>query len=189
MLKIFSLKESQVNASKAMYNGKIIKCLIDPHHNLDDVTNYIGNGSQGKLYIFPENNMSLLDTQLFIKNLVDSEISEPITIITANQNIIMDMIGDCVGILNTDYSVSECNSATLYANLYDIQRICGLKRCSVFAANKLKELIDAVAIFETDSTLIITSAEYTEIKESLDIIGDEVFKFMISNKLEKIKNR
>ena len=65
---LFDLTPEQIDMSKNIYNGKIIKCLVAPYHNynqLEKVVTYTKN-----TFLFPEREMTSAQCSSLINMLV-----------------------------------------------------------------------------------------------------------------------
>lgn len=119
---LFDLNEEQISMSKTIYNGKIIKCLVAPYHShrqLEELITYTPT-----TYLFPEKEMTAEQVRGFISMVVyNTKITEndEIRIITANQNIILDMIDSSVRILTEFDTVVDCPTKTFMANIHNIR--------------------------------------------------------------------
>jgi hypothetical protein len=171
---IFDLSTEEVETSEAIYNGKVIKCLVAPYHTyaqLEKIVPYTKT-----TFLFPEREMTTAQLSNFISMVVNMPTTDEIRIITASQNIIIDMVDTSVRILTEGGDVVPCPCKTFMANIHDIRynilenpnhelsqsqkqhgkdkvndlitRINNLKGTSVSKADKDKLLIDISMIGE-----------------------------------------
>ncbi len=117
---LFDLTEEQIEMSKTIYNGRVIKCLVAPYHSkrqLEEIVKYTPT-----TYLFPESEMTTSQAAQFISLvLATKKEDDEIRIITASQSIILDMIDGCVRILTEFDEIVDCPTKTFMANIHDIR--------------------------------------------------------------------
>ena len=91
---LFDLTIDQEATSKMMYNGKVIKCLVAPYHSYTQLEKIVPFTKT--TYLFPEREMSISQVKSLISMIAANPSQEEFRIVTANQNIIIDMVGECV---------------------------------------------------------------------------------------------
>lgn len=117
---LFDLTEDQIGASKMMYNDKVIKCLVAPYHNYNQLEQEVEYTQT--TFLFPEREMNANQTRGLINTIVNNpNITGEVRIVTTNQSIITDMIDTSVRILTEGGDVVECPSKTFMANIHDIR--------------------------------------------------------------------
>jgi len=117
---LFDLTAEEEIASKIVYKGRIIKCLITPYHNYHDLIDAIIKTEC--LLLLPERDRSIPQLKNLVNEIVDDTPKESeILIVTVSQNIIMDMIDPCVRILTEDGKIINSPEKTLMANIHDIR--------------------------------------------------------------------
>jgi len=114
---LFELESSDV--SNNIYEGKVIKCLIAPHHTFNDLKDVVPYTKS--TFLFPEREMNSTQLRSFVSMLVKSDIQDEIRIITSNQDIILDMINTNCRILTGGGKVVECPEKTFMANIHTIK--------------------------------------------------------------------
>ena len=82
---LFDLSQEQIETSKMLYSGKIIKCLISPYHTYEQLEKQIPFTKT--TYLFPEREVPIPKLKGLISMIVNSPIQEEFRIITTNQNI------------------------------------------------------------------------------------------------------
>lgn len=68
---IFDLASDQIDTSKVMYNGKIIKCLVAPYHSYAQLEKLIPFTKS--TYLFPERDLNNNQLRGFISLVVSSK--------------------------------------------------------------------------------------------------------------------
>jgi len=117
---LFELTEEQISTSKMMYGGKVLKCLVAPYHSNKQIEEMLEFSPT--TFLFPEKEMSLPQVKNFISMIVSSTIiNDEVRIITTSQNIIMDMVDDCVRILTEGGDIVESPEKTFMANIHTIR--------------------------------------------------------------------
>lgn len=116
---LFNLSQTDINTCKAIYNGKVIKCLVAPYHSYNELESIIPYSQY--TYLFPEREMNMIQISNFISMLANSNINEDILLITSSQNIIINMIDCCVKILTQHNTIVDCTCKTFAANIHDIR--------------------------------------------------------------------
>lgn len=179
---LFDLTPEQEETSKMMYDGKIVKCLVAPYHSyaqLEKIVPYTKN-----TYLFPERELSVAQIKGLISMIVKSPSTEEFRIITANQNVILDMVDDCVRVLTEAGNLVDCPVKTFMANIHTIRyKVLEneehqlSKADKTQAHDKVQQLIDAVS--ETKS---ISKSEFDQLIREIDMIGEPI----ISSKIKEL---
>lgn len=174
---LFDLTTDQEETSKMMYNGKVLKCLVAPYHSyaqLEKVVPYTKT-----TYLFPEREMSVSQIRSLISMIASSPSQDEFRIITANQNIILDMVGECVRVLTEGDEVVYTGTKTFMANIHDIRyellendahRLSEKDRSQ--SHNKVQKLIDRV----NDKSTKISQADFGKLITEIDLIGEPIIK-------------
>jgi hypothetical protein len=179
---LFDLTEDQEKTSRSIYNGKVIKCLVAPYHTYDKLEKVIPYTKTTLL--FPEREMSTTMIKGLISMIVANPSQDEFRIITTNQNIIMDMVGDCVRVLTEGGDIVYTGTKTFMANIHDIRyellendnhRLSESERTE--SQNKIKTIINRV----NDKTPI-TRTDFTQLISEIDLIGEPIIK----NKLKEM---
>lgn len=194
---LFDLTPEQADASKMMYNNRIVKCLIAPAHSYNDLEKLVHYDKS--TFLFPEREMNDLQKRQFISMILASprfNEEDEIKIITSCQEIILDMIDTSVRILNADLEVLKCPIKTFMANIHDVH-ISILKNekyqvsTSVASSKSIHhEGIDAIFeriqyLAET-KTKTITRKEYDQLKLKINMIGEELVVNVLENHLSRL---
>lgn len=123
---LFELTKEQEVASKMLYNGKVVKCLVVPYHTYNEIkfdSNFISNRIEmdysENVFMFPEKELSEVQSRQFVSLIVNGKHQE-VLIITASQNIILDMFDGCVRILTEFDTIVDCPAKTFAANIHTI---------------------------------------------------------------------
>jgi len=184
---LFDLTDEQIELSKLMYNGKVIKCLVAPYHS------YIELESRIKYtpwtYLFPERDMSYKGTSALIRLLVEKDMLGDVLIVTSHMNIIQDMVDGCVRILTEDDEVVSCPCGTLAANIhtirYDMLENASHQRTESkkpFFNESVNEIIETI-----NSATSFTQDEYDKLLVRVELVGEEIIRYklkeMLSGKL------
>lgn len=185
---LFDLTEEQESMSKMMYNGKIVKCLVVPFHTYEQLEQEIDYTPT--TFLIPERSMSPDQVRGFISMVANSPKEGEFRIITANVNIICDMIDSSVRILTEGGDIVDCPCKTFMANIHTIRydifenqsfRLTDRERNS--GETKVNSLIDAIK-----SKSSITKTEFDNLMVHIDMIGEDLIrvklKEMAYDKLE-----
>ena len=174
---LFDLEPDQEATSKMMYNGKVIKCLVAPYHSYAQLEKIVPFTKT--TYLFPEREMSVAQVKGLISMIVANPSQEEFRIVTANQNIILDMVGDCVRVLTEGDEVVYTGTKTFMANIHDIRyellenddhRLSESERTQ--AHKNIGVLIDRVNDTETP----ITKGDFAQLISQINMIGEEFVK-------------
>lgn len=174
---LFDLEPDQEATSKMMYNGKVIKCLVAPYHSYAQLEKIVPFTKT--TYLFPEREMSVAQVKGLISMIVANPSQEEFRIITANQNIILDMVGDCVRVLTERDEVVYTGTKTFMANIHDIRyellenddhRLSESERTQ--AHKNIGVLIDRV----NDKATPITKGDFAQLVSQINMIGEEFVK-------------
>ena len=173
---LFDLTPEQIDMSKNVYNGKIIKCLVAPYHSynqLEKEVTYTKN-----TFLFPEREMTSAQCSSLISMLVKNPSQDEFLVITANQNIILDMIDSNVRILTERGDIVDCPTKTFMANIHDI-------RYSVLE-NKAHQLSDEeksegnkviqnlIGLVQKGSEM--TKVEYDALITKIEMVGEDIIR-------------
>jgi hypothetical protein len=174
---LFDLTPDQEATSRMMYNGKVIKCLVAPYHSYAKLESQIPFTKT--TYLFPEREMSVAQVKGLISMIVANPSQEEFRIVTANQNIILDMVGDCVRVLTEGDEVVYTGTKTFMANIHDIRhellendehRLSETERTR--AHNIIGALIDRV----NDTKTPIAKADFERLVSEINMIGEPIIK-------------
>lgn len=183
---LFDLTAEQIETSKMMYDGKVIKCLVAPYHSYADLEKMIPYTKTTLL--FPEREMSVAQVRSLISMIVAQPSNEEYRIVTANQNIIIDMVDACVRVLTEGGEIVSSPCKTFMANIHDIRhyllendahRIS--KEEQEQSRKKITDIFDYIK-----SKKSITSSEYNELKAKIDIIGERIIRIRLMDLLNEI---
>lgn len=174
---LFDLTTDQEATSKMMYNGKVIKCLVAPYHSYAQLEKIVPFTKT--TYLFPEREMSISQVKSLISMIAANPSQDEFRIITANQNIIIDMVGECVRVLTEGDDVVYTGTKTFMANIHDIRyellenddhRLSESDRTQ--AHNKIQALIDRV----NDKSTKISQLDFGKLITEIDLIGEPIIK-------------
>ncbi len=183
---LFELTKEQEETSKTLYNGKIVKCLVAPYHVYDTTnfnspifaSNKIEMDWAENIYMFPEKEMSEVQTRQFVSIVANGKHQE-VLIITASQNIILNMYDGCVRILTEFDKIVDCPEKTFGANIHTVNiKILNNKSHqkdgeSSYGNNFYVEKINKI-ISEINDKEDFTQKEYNKIIESIGRIGEQL---------------
>lgn len=181
---LFDLTKDQEDKSIMIY-GKIIKCLVAPYHSYNDLENLIQYTKT--TYLFPEREMSYKQTISFINMLVNKHsVKDEFRIITTSYNIIGDMIGDCVRVLNVDGEVVDTNTKTFQANIHTIrynllENEYHGKRADNLAKNNIQILINKI-----NDKKILAAGERDDLYNKIQLIGEDILRIKL---LEMLRDK
>jgi hypothetical protein len=178
---LFDLSKEQIETSKMMYEGKIIKCLVAPYHTERNLEiDWAPN-----IFMFPEKEFTQLQTRQFVSMLVNSKFDE-ILVITTDINIILDMVDTSVRILTEFDTIVPSPEKTFMANQHTIiycllnnqdhQKSANDKQKAKDDINKVIERINKSKGFD--------KSEYDEILNFINMIGEP----LISGSLKQMLN-
>lgn len=182
---IFDLTEEQEATSKLIYNGKIIKCLVAPYHTYNDLERTLPYTKT--TFLFPEREMSSSQVLNFVSMLVAMPTNEEIIVVTASQNIIMDMVDSSVRILTENDEIVACPIKTFMANIHDIKyHILENKYYQKTAEQrnhgkeKVNDLINRVNEVEGKN---ISEEERNALLAEVEMVGEEIIRHHLKLKL------
>jgi len=153
---LFNLSQTDINTCKAIYNGKVIKCLVAPYHSYNELESIISYSRY--TYLFPERDLNMIQISNFISMLTNSNINEDILLITSSQNIIINMIDCCVKILTQHNTIVDCPCKTFAANIHDIRHLIleneahQVNKKSDYVTDNIHDLIKKVKLLNSSST-------------------------------------
>jgi hypothetical protein len=173
---LFDLTPEQVDMSKNIYNGKIIKCLVAPYHNynkLEKEVTYTKN-----TFLFPEREMTSAQCSNFISMLVNNPSQDEFRVITTNQNIILDMIDGNVRILTEKGNIVDCPTKTFMANIHDIRYYVLENKDHQLSEDEKSEgnkvIQDLIGKVQKGSKM--TKVEYDELITKIKLVGEELIR-------------
>jgi hypothetical protein len=181
---LFNLSQTDINTCKAIYNGKVIKCLVAPYHSYTELEKIIPYSQY--TYLFPEREMNMIQISNFIGMLSNSNINEDILIITCSQNIIINMIYCCVKILTQHNTIVDCPCKTFAANIHDIRyyilenEVYQINKKYDYATDNINDLIKKIQALNNSST----RSEKNALIEQAKLVGEP----LIRTKLIKMIN-
>jgi hypothetical protein len=178
---LFDLTPEQEKLSKMMY-GKIIKCLVAPYHTAQNLKiDYAPN-----IMMFPEKEMTHLQTKHFISMCANSKFDE-VLIITTSIDIICDMVDDCVRILTEYDTIVSCPEKTFAANqhtvIYSIlnnEKHQKSKQEKIKSHNEINKVLD---LLHSDKKL--SKEEIVWCQQIIDMIGEDIISRMMKNELDR----
>jgi len=190
---LFEMTKEQQVESKAMYSGKIVKCLVAPYHTYNELEKAIVYTPT--TFLFPEREM----TESQIAQLVSVielrlDASQEVRIVTKHMAIITDMIDPCVRILTQGGNIVSSPIRTLAANIHDI-------RCTILE-NKDHQVAEPEETFSTkavqkiirrlsdDNKKPLSKKEHEEVLKAIGQISEELIRKsllgMLSAKLAEL---
>jgi hypothetical protein len=193
----FDLTEQEIELSKSTYGGKIIKCIIAPYHSYEDLKESVGDSA----CLFPERDLSWLETNSLIYNLVENDDIQETTIITSSNYIIRDMIQCCVRVLGADGNISRFPVNTLRINLLELEEVLFADEDNYFEDEPrefiipdmgnsysdkiITELIDCINE-HIENEKPMSQSEFKSIEDSIKLIGDSYLRSSLELHCEKI---
>ena len=185
---LFDLSEEQTKTSEMIYEGKIIKCLVAPFHTYEQLERMLDYTPT--TFLFPERDVPLAMLPNFINMIVRNPDLQEAYIVTANQNIILDMVDSSVRVLTEDGEIVPCPIKTFMANIHDIRynifenkafRTSEEKKNN--AVTKINVLIERINNGEKTG---LPSAEIEELKGKVDLIGEQIVRTKLHSMIHSI---
>jgi ferredoxin-thioredoxin reductase catalytic subunit len=186
---LFDLSPEQETLSRSIYDGKIIKCLVAPYHTYRQLEKMIEFDQH--IYLLPEKEVTIQHLKQLVATIVATGKNDvEYKIVTANQNVIMDMIDPCVRVLTEREEIVESPIKTFYANIHDI-------RYSLLE-NKDHQLTDEEKDNQKSQiTQLINDLEEAKngVSETtlqnlihrVELVGDIIVKISLRNMLKEVK--
>lgn len=174
---LFDLTPAQKEKSIQIY-GKVIKCLVAPYHTI----NTIPLESNNTVYVYPERDLTITQRKELLSIMVNSPKDE-ICFVTSDLFIILDMIKDCVRIMNPEGDISEPYENTFGANPHTIIYSILQNSKNDASESKYKNIINKL-ITDINNGLM-SKSEYDKNIELIDTIGEPI----ISTKLKEMMGR
>lgn len=184
---LFDLTPEQEELSKTIYNGKIIKCLIAPHHTPNTIKmDYAPN-----IFMFPEKDMNWTQTKQLVALLVASPSITEALIITSSIEIIYDMVDGCCRVLTEMDTIVDCPIKTFAANQhsirYEILEGTQFKKSEAEkreSHKKINVIIDRVNAAEKTG---VTKDEYDSLLTEINLIGEDIISHRLKEMLNNLK--
>lgn len=184
---LFDLTTEQEETSRMMYSGKIIKCLVAPYHTYVTLEKQVPFTST--TYLFPERELPASQLSGIISMIVANKSQEEFRIITTNQNIIMDMVDDCVRVLTEEGEVVPCPVKTFMANIHDI-RYSLLENKEHQKSQEEKSLnrerIQNLLTKIREKSKV-SQSEYDALEKEVNMIGEDVISGILKNHLSDLE--
>ena len=181
---IFSLSKEQEENSKFIYEGKVIKCLVAPYHTYSQLEKEIPFTKN--TYLLPERDLTIPQLKGLISMIVKSPSKEEFRIVTVNQNVIIDMIDDCVRVLTEDGKIVPCPTKTFMANIHDIRYKLlenpdhkKSKETETAAHTKITALMEKINKVKT-----FNKKQRDSLFKEIDVIGEEVISYKLKEMVE-----
>lgn len=186
---LFDLTPEQEATSKMLYDGKIIKCLVAPYHNYDKLGEMLTYTPT--TFLFPEREMSLNQITGFITAIVKTrKVDEEIRIITANQNIIMDMADDCVRVLTEGGEIAPSPAKTFMANIHTIRYELLENKAHQLSNKEKNEGVNKINTLINDINAAIKSGasknDYDSMVTRINFIGEPIIRTKLSSMLSQV---
>lgn len=183
---LFELTDEQIESSKIIYNGKIIKCLVAPYHTFSQLENIVTFTKN--TFLFPERELNIIKLRGFISMIVNNTSTDEFRIITTNQNIIIDMIDTSVRLLTESGDIVESPCKTFLTNIHVIK--CELLENKKHQLNKneitesqkrVRYIVDKL----NKKGQNIKRSEYISLLKEIDIIGEPIMKSKLMEMAEE----
>ena len=173
---LFDLTPEQIDMSKNIYNGKIIKCLVAPYHSynqLEKEVTYTKN-----TFLFPEREMTSAQCSSLISMLVKNPSQDEFLVITANQNIILDMVDSNVRILTEKGDIVDCPVKTFMANIHDIRYSVLENKAHQLSDDEKSEgnkvIQNLIGLVQKGSEM--TKVEYDALITKIEMVGEDIIR-------------
>lgn len=181
---LFDLTKEQIETSKMIYEGKIIKCLVAPYHTYEQLEKIVPFTKT--TYLFPEREV-FTKLKSLISTIVANPSNEEFRIITANQNIILDMVDDCVRILTEGEEVVPCPIKTFMANIHDIRyTVLENENHQISEEKKTKShdrINSIINILNDKKKKTISRKEYDMMLKEINMIGEPIIRDRLKDML------
>ncbi len=174
---LFTLSKEETETSKMIYNNKIIKCLVAPYHTYNQLEKEIKYTKN--TFLFPERELSIDKLKCLISMIVASKSMEEYRIITANQNVIIDMVDACVRVLTEDERIVPSPVKTFMANIHDIRysllenedhQISKAEKTA--GVEKIQKMIEKVQ----SGVPPMSKADYDNLISEINLIGEPIIR-------------
>jgi hypothetical protein len=172
---LFDLSEEQIELSKEIYNGKVIKCLVAPYHSYAELENIISYTPT--TFLFPERELTSDRIRGLVSMIVNNHNDSEFRIITASQSVILDMVDSSVRILTQKGTVVPCPVKTFMANIHDIRyKVLENKDHQFSEEEKTKshEFVDG--LLKRIKSGSMTREEYDDLIEKIELVGDDLIR-------------
>jgi len=184
---LFDLTSEQVSLSKMMYNDKVIKCLVAPYHTYSQLKKVIKYTNT--TYLFPERDLNISQLRSLMTMLVASPYQEEIRIITTNQNVIMDMIDDCVRVLTEGDEVVPSPCKTFMANIHSIRHYLLENEDHQISKsdknnNGTDEINNIISIINKSTTM--SKSSYKNLISRIQLIGENIIRLRLLDMAQEI---
>lgn len=182
---LFELTSEEKETSKMMYSGKTVRCLVAPYHTYFDLANEVPFTKS--TFLFPEREMSSAQVRSFISMLMTSG-HDDIKIITADQTIICDMVGDLVRVLTEDGDIVHPHAKTFAANIHTIRYELLENEAYQSSTEKKLQSRDIVnkLIADINESSAMTVDEFQAIIKRIDMIGENLIRIKLHEMAREI---
>jgi hypothetical protein len=184
---LFDLTPDQEATSKMMYDGKTIRCLVAPYHTYAMLEKAIAYSPT--TYLFPERDLPITQLRNLISMIVANPKHQEFQIVTANQNIILDMVDSCVRVLTEDGTIVPCPVKTFMANIHDIRySLLENEEHQIPKEDKSRsreKIQNLITRLQTNQK--VTQKEYDELEKEVNLIGEDVISGILKNHLEDLE--
>lgn len=177
---LFELSDKEIETSKMMYDGKIIKCLVAPYHMFKDIEDALPYSEN--TFVFPEREMNINQIKSLISIIVASPKIQEARIVTKDQNIILDMIDGCVRVLTEGGDILPSPCKTLMANIhtirYELLENEAHQKTKVERSSMTKSINDLISTINDhiDNKKTMSQSDYDTLVSKIDIIGEDLIR-------------
>lgn len=189
---IFDLTQEQEDLSKMMYSGKVVKFLITPYHNYNELEKVIPFTKT--TFLLPEREMTAAQVRGFVSMIVTLNTTDEIIVVTVDQNIILDMVDSCVRILTEDGDIVACPIKTFMANIHDIRysifendafksKYTNPKPISMSGKERTQDLLERL---RKNQFQTISKTDKKILEMEVNMIGEDVIRNVLSGYLDDI---
>ena len=188
---LFELTQKEESASKRMYGGKIIRCLVAPYHSYDQLENIIPYTPT--TYLFPERKISFNGVKKLVSTIVSNPKIMEAKIITTNQNLIRDMVDGCVRILTEHGTIVRSEESTFAANLYYIQGYLlenpDHQKSENERTTAVKEIEKWIEIINdhVNNNKIMSKSDFNDLSEKINWVGDDIISRRLKDLLKGVE--
>jgi hypothetical protein len=190
--KLFNITKEQEELSRKLF-GRIVKCVVAPNHTYDQIVAMVSNTY---IQVFPERDISKVETRHFISNtLKEGEGARgngDIFIVTSEINIIIDIPGELVRVLDLEDKLQDCPIKTFHSNIIDIvvelfhnSNFSNIDESKQFSDSQLSSAIIKIKKADEEERHL-SPEEEEEVQHILDILGND---YLLANIQEYMKRK
>ncbi len=182
---LFDLTPEQIETSKSMYGGKIIKCLIAPYHSIKDIPLEPNN----EVFVYPERDLNIQQRKEIVGIMANSN-KEEICFVTSDLFIILDMVDVCCRILTPEGKIEKVDEKTFGANphtiIYKVIHNAYYVKEQEDKSLDFRQTINKI-IDEVNNKKGMTVEQYEANRKKINLIGEPLIKNRLLDMLREVK--